>query len=350
MHGRRHGPRRLNSLEHRSPTVLTDADAILIERDSSTEGEAVVSKLPTNRTAVIAICSGIVAFLALCIAVYMYRTRKSRKTDHPSLAGKVIFQREQRTDSPDHFSAYSEKPEKIYSRPSDEHVGWVPQIKAYSAAPIQAPQPAVVVKSKTKEAQFAVVTLTEDDMELARTPPPVYMPSTPNLKQKNLARDILPMPTSPSMEFEAVPLPSPPPANHRASSLEPQKHHHSSAMSSPKSPIVETTKSEIEAKLEAATAAKNKKLPRLMNVITTFAPTLDDELLVKVGETIRLVDEYNDGWCLVQRVGKVDAPKGVVPRFCLEERRGIVPIITTTDSRIHRKGSAESAKSYWSPS
>jgi len=63
-----------------------------------------------------------------------------------------------------------------------------------------------------------------------------------------------------------------------------------------------------------------KPLPRLMLVSTSFKPIRDDELAVRAGETLRLLKEFEDEWCLVQRVGRPDAEKGVVPRFCLVDR------------------------------
>ncbi|TFK54627.1 hypothetical protein OE88DRAFT_935287 [Heliocybe sulcata] len=66
------------------------------------------------------------------------------------------------------------------------------------------------------------------------------------------------------------------------------------------------------------------KLPRLMTVVTTFQPSMDDELSIQNGETLRLLEEYEDEWCLVQRVGRYDAEKGVIPRFCLVERPVVV--------------------------
>ena len=66
--------------------------------------------------------------------------------------------------------------------------------------------------------------------------------------------------------------------------------------------------------------------PRLVNVIAPYTPTLPDELSIKVGDTIRLIQEYRDGWGFAQYVGKADAPKGVVPLVCLEERKRMVPI------------------------
>lgn len=67
-----------------------------------------------------------------------------------------------------------------------------------------------------------------------------------------------------------------------------------------------------------------KKLPRLMTVVHTFVPTLADELGIQLGETLRLLEEYEDEWCLVQRCGRHDAEKGVIPRFCLQERAEVI--------------------------
>ena len=61
-----------------------------------------------------------------------------------------------------------------------------------------------------------------------------------------------------------------------------------------------------------------------MHVSTSFQPTREDELGVRAGETLRLLKEFEDEWCLVQRVGRPDAEKGVVPRFCLVDRPRVV--------------------------
>ncbi|KAH8099632.1 hypothetical protein BXZ70DRAFT_239795 [Cristinia sonorae] len=78
------------------------------------------------------------------------------------------------------------------------------------------------------------------------------------------------------------------------------------------------------ARTKSIRSANGKRLPRLMIVTSTFIPSLPDELLIKVGEPLRLIEEYEDEWCLVQRVGKEDAEKGVIPRFCLHERPEIL--------------------------
>jgi hypothetical protein len=84
-----------------------------------------------------------------------------------------------------------------------------------------------------------------------------------------------------------------------------------------------------------------KALPRLMLVSTTFQPSRDDELAVRAGETLRLLKEFEDEWCLVQRVGRPDAEKGVVPRFCLVDRprviKGRVSLSGLTFNGIRRK-------------
>jgi hypothetical protein len=72
-------------------------------------------------------------------------------------------------------------------------------------------------------------------------------------------------------------------------------------------------------------AEEKKMVPRLMTVTTTFTPTMSDELAIVMGDTVRLLEEYADEWCLVQRVGKIDEIKGIIPRFCLSERQGMVP-------------------------
>ncbi|KAH9484422.1 hypothetical protein JR316_0003904 [Psilocybe cubensis] len=68
------------------------------------------------------------------------------------------------------------------------------------------------------------------------------------------------------------------------------------------------------------------KTPRMMHVIAHYTPTLSDELRVHVGDTVKVLEEYKDGWCFAQYVGKADAPKGVVPLICLEERLRMVPV------------------------
>ena len=61
-----------------------------------------------------------------------------------------------------------------------------------------------------------------------------------------------------------------------------------------------------------------------MIVVALYVPSLSDELSIRLGETIRMIEEYEDEWCLVQRVGRTDE-RGVIPRFCLTERQEVIP-------------------------
>jgi hypothetical protein len=76
-------------------------------------------------------------------------------------------------------------------------------------------------------------------------------------------------------------------------------------------------------------------------VSTTFQPSRDDELAVRAGDTLRLLKEFEDEWCLVQRVGRPNAEKGVVPRFCLVDRpraiKGGVSLSGLSSNGIRRK-------------
>ena len=57
---------------------------------------------------------------------------------------------------------------------------------------------------------------------------------------------------------------------------------------------------------------------RLMTVAARYSPNLPDELPVKLGDIVRIITEYKDGWCFAQLLGTIDAPKGVIPLVCLQ--------------------------------
>jgi hypothetical protein len=57
---------------------------------------------------------------------------------------------------------------------------------------------------------------------------------------------------------------------------------------------------------------------RLMTVVARYTPNLPDELHIKLGDVVRVIAEYKDGWCFAQLLDTMDAPKGVVPLVCLQ--------------------------------
>ncbi|GJJ12374.1 hypothetical protein Clacol_006615 [Clathrus columnatus] len=57
---------------------------------------------------------------------------------------------------------------------------------------------------------------------------------------------------------------------------------------------------------------------RMVIVDSTFPTSLPDELQIRPGEHLYLIEEYEDEWCLVQRVASKE--RGVVPRLCILEK------------------------------
>ncbi|KZT52740.1 hypothetical protein CALCODRAFT_520529 [Calocera cornea HHB12733] len=57
------------------------------------------------------------------------------------------------------------------------------------------------------------------------------------------------------------------------------------------------------------------------NVLTTYSPQLPDELPLTIGERVRVIEVYEDGWAMVERVGPGPTggmlEKGVAPAECL---------------------------------
>ncbi|RDA87780.1 hypothetical protein CP532_2487 [Ophiocordyceps camponoti-leonardi (nom. inval.)] len=65
-------------------------------------------------------------------------------------------------------------------------------------------------------------------------------------------------------------------------------------------------------------AAGGPPVSSVHRVQLDFKPTLDDEMELRIGELIRVLHEYDDGWCLVSRLDR--SQQGVVPRTCLSTR------------------------------
>lgn len=61
--------------------------------------------------------------------------------------------------------------------------------------------------------------------------------------------------------------------------------------------------------------------PSLATVISTFKPTLPDELTIRLGQPIRVLAEYDDGWSLCTNLDG-SGEQGMVPLECLDRRNG----------------------------
>ncbi|KAI1791704.1 hypothetical protein LXA43DRAFT_888644 [Ganoderma leucocontextum] len=148
-----------------------------------------------------------------------------------------------------------------------------------------------------------VVDVKVSPAEAARSPPPTYTVSRPRSPSTSPRPPALKLPivtVSDENSTLGVPsMPSPVPSPRRTSSF---------------------MKEAPEANLKPKVSLKGQKNPRKMLVEHTFIPSLADELSIKVGEVLTMLEEYEDEWCLVERLGSRSAERGVVPRFCLRER------------------------------
>lgn len=222
-----------------------------------------------------------------------------------------------------------EKPSKAFLMPavppSSAGVGWVPQLRSDIALPEPAkPRSHRAKKAWEKNLAKFMAPSINTEMPPARdgSPPPSYLVANAAPIHQN-APPMPPMPTSPPRQA----LPPTPPAALKLSfdGIAPPP--------SSRTPVSATRNSSFGPHPAVAPPIRSsdslrrndKKFPRLMSVSNSFDPSMEDELSITVGETVRILEEYEDEWCLVQRVGRMDAEKGVVPRFCLAERLEVVP-------------------------
>ena len=195
-------------------------------------------------------------------------------------------------------------------------VGWMPQSPNVTL-PSDVTFPPVAVTAHTRSLKL------ED--ELPPTPnsgPSVSVVSSPPNVYHTQGLHFMPVPpTPPEPAFHDVPLPTPMSKSSYAATPE-HESFDLSPIPSPRSASFTPTSGTVKSRLlpAFATALSPKSLPRLMLVKIPFQPTRDDELAVCLGEILHLIKEFEDEWCLVQRVGRAKAEMGVIPRFCLVER------------------------------
>ncbi|KAI0005908.1 hypothetical protein BJV74DRAFT_5162 [Russula compacta] len=198
---------------------------------------------------------------------------------------------------------------------------WVPQIKSVTLpSGVTVPPVAVTAPERSPKTQYEHPPTPNSGPSVSplSSPPPAY---------RALGLYATPVPSSPP-ESALPDIPPPTPINWGSTLTAPTPVRESFDLPPVPSPrsasfhsIASTTSAPRTGLLSASTP---KSLSQLMLVTTSFEPTLDDELRLRTGETLRLIKEFEDEWCLVQRVGPPDAEKGVVPRFCLTERPRII--------------------------
>jgi len=295
---------------------------------------ATAINLPTSLKAL----SGLITVLGLFIlAVAIWKIRAWRRHRSSASSKWVTIDEKQAGFAIriDLESATTEKPSKAVLKPivppASAGVGWTPQLRA----DIALPKPTKRSKRNTKAwennlAKFMSPTIPE------REPPPSYIVA--NIVPRTLLPPHVPLPPVPEIPTQApsVPLPPTPPASCKLTfdAVIPPPPTQKAKLN-PARTFSQGLHPTPAAGQSSSSTKNEKKLPRLMSVKSTFDRSLEDELLIVVGETVRLLEEYEDEWCLVQRVGRVDAQKGIIPRLCLTERPEIVP--TYPSAGFHRR-------------
>ncbi len=251
----------------------------------------------------------------------------------------------------------------------DQAVGWVPQIKSQYGVSILAPKPSLQ-KQNPPKSQLVRMEYTPSSLSgnetLAMSPPPSYSVANnaysiggvlsgvveADVSRKVDAVDVkkTPVPVStpgtplqsgsaqaPSTRSPATParlnlevpaattVPSPLPSPARSASFVIRD-----IQDTPPEHLVSTQKishsqEDKSSRTSTESSSSTSELPRLMTVLATYTPNLEDELSIRIGDTVRMLEEFKDGWCVVQYVGQYNAAKGVVPRVCLQERKSVVP-------------------------
>lgn len=317
-----------HSHELRSPQAAVSTSAAAIPATPTPGGtEATAASNPETTLATtlptgVKALSGLIALLGLFIlGVVIWKVRGWRRHRRNPASNWVTITNEKQARSPiriDLQTANMEKPSKAVLKPilppASAGVGWVPQLRA----DINLPKP-------TKKRSKRVTKIWERNLAemmasaIPEREPPPYLPAN---TAPLVISSVPAVPTSPPRQPSA---PAPSTALKLAlddmiSPPSTRKLMLSPARTSSYGPYP------VHAPRRSTLVGRgDKKLPRLMNVERAFEPSMEDELLVDVGETIRLLEEYEDKWCLVQRVGRMDAEKGVIPRVCLTERPDFVP-------------------------
>jgi Variant SH3 domain len=119
-------------------------------------------------------------------------------------------------------------------------------------------------------------------------------------------------------DYEPLPVISPA----RSASFAPKDLDLPSSSSPPQTPPANLTSGSTGGQIGSSHVVHDENAglapSRLMTVVARYSPNLPDELQVKLGDVVRVIAEYKDGWCFAQLLGTIDAPKGVVPLVCLQ--------------------------------
>src|SRR6266850_2099943 len=318
------------------PEGTSSADRMSTSTSTSTQVSTSVKPLMGSFAAVGAILLGSYTFTGpdpaeanafagiIAWKLYSYRQRKKARA-----ARATRFSIAYRSSEKPAFVSFadldvidgSRKPVLAPSIASDPYARWVPQIRSVTLpSGVTVPPVAITAPERSPKLKDECPPTPNSgpSMSPLSSPPPAY---------RILGLHTIPIPPTPP---ESTPVDIPPPTPmHRSpattASTPVRESFDLPPVPSPRSESFQSIASMPSApRTGLATVFAPKSLPPLMLVTSSFRPSRPDELSLSVGETLRLIKEFEDEWCLVQRVGRPDAEKGVVPRFCLEERPRII--------------------------
>ncbi|KAJ7143178.1 hypothetical protein C8R43DRAFT_577642 [Mycena crocata] len=334
-----------SSVSTPSATAIVDA--------APTSTSAVNLTVPTSTTALAVVVSILCLVILLGVGICLFRRRRNaQKETAPSHIIDFTSEKTRRYDVESkldlHASAYGieklEKPSPVFmpgASAADLNPNWVPQIVPNRGAELASQSSSSSKKSKSSRNKSLRSSRGWDKTfskfaPSERSPPPSYMVANGGPDKSASFASQVPLPPSPPHQSTLPPTPPTPPAKKKLNPFSrefpPAKPAPTDVL--PQMPLPSPARSASFAAHQSASLTGMERLdeehsmPRLMNVVNSFIPTLDDELPIQVGETVRILEEYQDGWALVQRLGRIDAPKGVVPRTCITDRERIIPTYT----------------------
>ncbi|KAJ7073896.1 hypothetical protein C8F01DRAFT_1075576 [Mycena amicta] len=341
-----HHPARMMRVRRQTSSAASETTSATAVVDSAgaSSTSAVNFQVPTVtktlEVVVAVLCLVIILGVGLCV---FRRWKRSKKNSAPSQIIDFTSEKARPYESDSkldlHASAYIlEKPSSVYmpgASAADMNPGWVPQMPQNKNGGVTSSTSTSSKKSKgSKKSLRSSRGWDKTFSKFApseRSPPPSYMADSGSGSKTATFASKFPLPPSPPHQSSLPPTPPTPPATKKLNPISRQLPLLKPAPSElPPLPLLSPRSASFGAHQSMAFAQiglsdENADQPRLMNVVNPFTPTMDDELPIQLGETVRLLEEFQDGWALVQRLGRVDAPKGVVPLTCLSERSPVIP-------------------------
>ncbi|KAJ4486277.1 hypothetical protein J3R30DRAFT_3697776 [Lentinula aciculospora] len=313
--------------------TATDTSSVPVTTPTATNtsnayAQQIVGSIP-HSTIALAVVLSVFAAILIGVCTWKYTARKRSRRSQPADSEDALYRPASSTSFDSDKQNGLEKPKQVFiPLPHKGEAAWTPQVRTYLGVPLKNGELPKHVQAARKEQKW------RNDP----SPPPLYQeksdpfhsdfpkaPKGPQLKQLIVVNNhnqsshfSNPTPLLTAVtEEHSEPLPSP----LRTTSFAHQhKHSRSRSVSS------KHLSGEMVTKITPAQARRSRggsisEKIRLMYVINTFHPSLDDELPIRIGDCVRLIEEYHDGWCLVQHASNAESPRGVVPRFCLVDRQ-----------------------------